>query len=110
VSIRGHNSPAVSPSSPDPVHARVLGDAPVRLWGLSPRERLVRLLQRAGVAGVGDAGEPAPAVGSVVLVRGDWVYDDRVVTALVRTRGVLLQAAGGGRGGGGGAPRPPPPT
>jgi phosphatidylglycerophosphate synthase len=33
-------------------------------------------------------------VGSVVLVRGDWVYDDRVVTALVRTRGVLLQAAG----------------
>jgi phosphatidylglycerophosphate synthase len=66
----------------------------VRLWGLTPRERLVRLLRRTGVAGIGDAAEPAPADGSVLLVRGDWVYDDRVVTALVRTRGVFLQAAG----------------
>jgi phosphatidylglycerophosphate synthase len=77
-----------------PVHVRILGDAPVRLWGLSPRERLTRLLQRSGVASVGDAADPAPPEGSVVLVRGDWVYDDRVVTALVRTRGVFLQAAG----------------
>jgi phosphatidylglycerophosphate synthase len=76
-----------------PVHARILGDAPVRLWGLSPRERLARLLGRTGVAGIGDAAEPAPAGASVVVVRGDWVYDDRVVSALVRTRGVLLQAA-----------------
>jgi phosphatidylglycerophosphate synthase len=88
----------VSPSNstPSPVHARILGDAPVRLWGLSPRERLARLLRRTGVAGVGDAGEPAPAAGSVVLARGDYVYDDRVVRALVRTPNVLLQVAGDG--------------
>lgn len=77
-----------------PVHVRILGDAPVRLWGLTPRERLTRLLRRAGVAGVGDVADPAPLGGSVVVVRGDWVYDDRVVTALVRTCGVFLQAAG----------------
>jgi CDP-alcohol phosphatidyltransferase-like enzyme len=75
------------------VHARILGDAPVRLWGLSPRERLARLLGRTGVAGIGDVADPLPAEGTVVLVRGDWVYDDRVVSALVRTRGVLLQAS-----------------
>lgn len=83
-----------SNSTAAPVHARILGDAPVRLWGLSPRARLTRLLERAGVAGVDDAADPAPPEGSVVLVRGDWVYDDRVVAALVRTREVFLQAAG----------------
>jgi phosphatidylglycerophosphate synthase len=85
-------SPAVS--SPAPIHARLLADAEVRLWGLSPRERLARLLRRAGVAEIGDAGEPAPAAGSLVLMRGDYVYDDRVVTALVRTPGVLLRVPG----------------
>ena len=76
------------------VHARILADAAVRLWGLSPRERLARLLRRAGVANVGDAAEPAPAEGSMLLVRGDYVYDDRVVTALVRTPSVLLRVPG----------------
>jgi phosphatidylglycerophosphate synthase len=75
------------------VHARILGDAAVRLWGLSPRERLTRLFRRAGVAHVGDGG-PAPAGTSVVLVRGDYVYDDRVVAGLARTPNVLLQVAG----------------
>jgi hypothetical protein len=73
------------------VHARILADAAVRLWGLSPRERLTRLLHRAGVAHVGDAAEPVPAQGSMLLVRGDYVYDDRVVSALVRTPNVLLR-------------------
>jgi phosphatidylglycerophosphate synthase len=76
------------------VHARIVADAPVRLWGLSPRERLARLLRRAGVVDVEDAAEPAPAGASVVLLRGDYVYDDRVVTALVRTPGVLLRVMG----------------
>jgi phosphatidylglycerophosphate synthase len=79
-----------------PVHARILGDAPVRLWGLTPRERLARLLGRSGVASVADAAEPLPAEGTVVLARGDWVYDDRVVTALVGARNVLLQVPGHG--------------
>ena len=81
-------------SPPVAVHARILGDASVRLWGLSPRERLVRLLHRARVAHVGDATEPVPAGCSVVLMRGDYVYDDRVVTALVRTPNVLLRVTG----------------
>lgn len=76
------------------VHARILGDAAVRLWGLSPRERLARLLRRAGVGHVGDAAEPVPGDGSMLLVRGDYVYDDRVVTALVRTPNVLLRVTG----------------
>ena len=81
-------------SPPAAVHARILADAAVRLWGLSPRERLARLLHRARVAHVGDAAEPVPAECSMVLMRGDYVYDDRVVTALVRTPNVLLRVTG----------------
>ena len=78
-------------SAPVPVHARILADTAVRLWGLSPRERLTRLLRRARVAHVGDVAEPVPPECSMVLMRGDYVYDDRVVTALVRTPNVLLR-------------------
>ena len=88
--------PNSATSSPARVHARIVADATVRLWGLSPRERLVRLLRRAGVAHVGDAAEPVPAGASILLVRGDWVYDDRVVAALVRTPNVLLRVTGDG--------------
>ena len=83
-------------STTSAVHARLLADTPVRLWGLTPRERLTRLLRRSGVASVADAAEPVPADGSLLLVRGDWVYDDRIVIALVRTRNVLLQVTGDG--------------
>ena len=86
--------PTKNASPPAAVHARILGDASVRLWGLSPRERLVRLLRRARVANVGDATEPVPGGCSMVLMRGDYVYDDRVVTALVRTPNVLLRVTG----------------
>src|SRR4030095_17224927 len=96
VSIHVHNRPAVSLPNRNAsplvaVHARILGDASVRLWGLSPRARLVRLLTRTRVAHVGDATEPVPGGCSMVLIRGDYVYDDRVVTALVRTPNVLLR-------------------
>ncbi|HEU4367980.1 MAG TPA: CDP-alcohol phosphatidyltransferase family protein [Methylomirabilota bacterium] len=88
-------SPSNSATAPPAViHARILADAAVRLWGLTPRERLTRLLHRAGVAQVGDTAEPAPAGGSVILMRGDYVYDDRVVIALVRTPNVLLRVTG----------------
>jgi phosphatidylglycerophosphate synthase len=72
--------------------ARVLGDALVRLWGLSSHDRIARQLQRAG--GVPLLRTSEPTHDSVVLLRGDYVYDDRVVAALVRTPGVLLRAGG----------------
>lgn len=69
----------------------ILGEGPVRLWGLSSRERLRRQLARAGVLRVGDPARPPSGPDTVVLLRADHLYDDRVVTALVRTPGVLLR-------------------
>ena len=68
----------------------------VRLWGLSSHDRIARQLQRAGGVRLLAPSDPRPTQGSIVLLRGDYVYDDRVVAALVRTPGVLLTASGGG--------------
>jgi hypothetical protein len=74
------------------VHALLLGDAPVRLWGLSSRERLARQLARVGARSFVDGGDRQPGAESVVLIRADHVYDDRVIAALVKTPGMLLRA------------------
>lgn len=74
--------------------AGILGDAPARLWGLSSRDRIARQINRARVVRLLAPSDPLPPDGSVVLFRGDHVYDDRVVAALVRTPGVLLRRGG----------------
>jgi phosphatidylglycerophosphate synthase len=74
------------------IHALILGDAPVRLWGLSSRERLARQLRHVGVRCFVDGGDREPGAEFVVLIRADHVYDDRVIAALVKTPGMLLRA------------------
>lgn len=74
------------------IHALLLGDGAARLWGLSSRERLTRQLERVGVRAFVDGGDREPRADSVVLIRADHVYDDRVIAALVKTPGMLLRA------------------
>jgi phosphatidylglycerophosphate synthase len=79
------------------VLAHIVGDTPVRLWGLAPRERLRRLLRRAGVADVRETLVGGSNADSVVVARGDYVYDDRVIAQLARRPGVALALRRGGR-------------
>lgn len=78
-------------------YAVVLGDTPVRLWGLTSAERLERQLRRAGVSLWRDGIDALPADASVILVRADYLYDSRVVTGLAKAQRVLLQVDDGGR-------------
>jgi len=78
---------AVPPSPPHAVSARpaplrqasgtVVGESPLRVWGLPSALRLERQLALAGARA--DAAE-APRR---VLLRADWVYDDALVRGLV---------------------------
>jgi len=85
------------------VHAEA--SAPTTIWGLTPEERLTRSLRIAGCSEITNsrAERPAaaPATGSVVVLRGDALFDPRVVEALVAKPGTLLLApwpdAGGRR-------------
>lgn len=55
----------------------VVGDSPLRIWSLTPDERLRRQFGRAGATADVHKAE------RVVLLRADWVYDDPLVRGLV---------------------------
>jgi phosphatidylglycerophosphate synthase len=57
------------------VSGYIVGESPLRVWGLPSALRLRRQLERAG------AGEAA--ADRAVLVRADWVYDQAIVRGLV---------------------------
>lgn len=75
------------------------GDSPpVEIWGLSPSERLRRSLMRAGCADVQNVDPAAPPrvplEGSLALLRGDVIFDERLVAALVAQANRVLVAPG----------------
>lgn len=74
-----------------PVCAYIVEESPVRLWGLSSRQRLDRVLKRAGVCDVVNDLDSVAQGNSVLLLRGDHLYDDRVINSLVNTGSVLLR-------------------
>jgi hypothetical protein len=55
----------------------VVDESPVRLWGLTVRERVRRLLDGKDGNRLVDRLEAVPADGSVLLVRGDYLLDAR---------------------------------
>lgn len=77
--------------------ARIVGNSPVLLWGVDGATRLQRQLRAAGVASViGDAQSPAPG-SSVLLLRGDYLFDDRTLRDLAEKVGtvIVVPSAGG---------------
>ncbi len=66
------------------------------IWGLSPEERLRRSLERAGCAEVhtlrGDETADPGGTGPALVLRADWIYDERVIAALTQTQDAVLLA------------------
>jgi phosphatidylglycerophosphate synthase len=79
-----------------------VGCPEVRIWGLTPAQRLQRSLRNAGcdkIDRVPDDGIPAgDAAGNALLLRGDLLFDPRLVEALLTTPGCLLMARLDGAG------------
>lgn len=69
----------------------IVGDSPVRLWGLSSRERLRRQLGRVGVTGWMEDEAASFGAESVLLVRADHLYDERILAELAKTECVVLR-------------------
>jgi phosphatidylglycerophosphate synthase len=68
----------------------IVGGTGVRLWGLDGAERLARQLRAAGVPRLIGNGDGAPGGGSVLLVRGDYLFEDRTIADLARRPGVAV--------------------
>ena len=79
------------------MHAVVLGDSPVRLWGLTPAERMERQLRSEGIGLWRGSFETLPANETFLVLRGDCMYDARVIRGLAKARQAMLQVDAGGR-------------
>ena len=78
-----------------PPVALILGACPVRLWGMTPAERLRRALSRAGVAEV-RSWPDAPVPGRRhLLVRDDHVFDAVLIADLARADNTVLTTGAG---------------
>lgn len=77
------------------VYAHILGETPVRLWGLSSRERLKRLLRQAKVTHLVEDLGSIPDKNSVLILRGDYLFDNRVIKDLVKCHNAILQVPAG---------------
>jgi len=91
------NSAGAQATEQRPV-ARLLGACDLELWGLSQAVRLRRALAAVGVESCLAAGARLPESGRVMLIRLDYVYEQRLLVDLVASPDALL-CADDGRGG-----------
>lgn len=80
-------------AAPRRLAARWIGSSPIRVWGLTPPERLRRSLQRAGIADSAEWGGTVP-VDETLLFLGDTIYDDDLVRALAHAPPCVVAAGG----------------
>jgi phosphatidylglycerophosphate synthase len=78
------------------IHAIIFAETPVQLWGLSSRQRLERILKKMNVSSWLDHPAAASAADSILLLRGDYLYDERIIQNLVQKPGTVLQISENG--------------
>ncbi|MGD8645724.1 MAG: CDP-alcohol phosphatidyltransferase family protein [Desulfobacterales bacterium] len=74
-----------------PIYAYFINESPVKLWGLTSRQRNIRVLKSAGVTDIVRDLSELPDNDSVLLLRGDYLFDDRVIRYLVQSPDLLLK-------------------
>ena len=66
-------------------------ESDIRLWGLTSRERLGRMLVRLGITHVLSDVCDIPTESSVLIIRGDFIFDDRILRSLSKEKNVILK-------------------
>jgi phosphatidylglycerophosphate synthase len=77
--------------------AVVLGDSPIRLWGLTAAERLARQLRAERIAVSRNGFGTLQPRATVLLLRGDCLYDARVIRGLAKSKDSMLEVDVDGR-------------
>jgi phosphatidylglycerophosphate synthase len=72
------------------IHALVLEQTPVSLWGLSAHERLRRQLNEAGGVKLVESAAGLPGAGRVLLLNGTYLFEVRTLSALLSKSDSLL--------------------
>lgn len=84
---------------PTPSHPaiRILGQSPVTIFGLDGGERLIRQFASFGFKDAAFWPAPVKDAASVVLIRGDYVFEETLLRALAAGPGVILADPASGR-------------
>ena len=73
------------------IYVHIIGGSSITIWGLTSRERKLRVLRNTGVTNIVDDIATVPENSSILLLKGDYLFDDRVINYLVQTPNVLLK-------------------
>jgi len=73
------------------IYVRIIQESPIPLWGLSSRERLERMLTKAGVRSIQEDVHAVTAEDTVLLLRGDFLYDQRIIENMIGSVGIVLE-------------------
>ena len=77
------------------LYVHIIGNNPVKVWGLTSRERKLRVLKKAGVTAVVDDITSLPENSSLLVLNDDYLFDDRVINYLLQTPDILLKTSHG---------------
>jgi len=77
----------------------IIGDSPVKMWGMSPSERLQKQFSAQKISKTVSIEEAANQSGPVIFVRGDVVIDTPLIPVLVKGEEIALtlETGDGGR-------------
>jgi phosphatidylglycerophosphate synthase len=82
---------------PQPTYIHIVGDSETNIWGLSGRERLQRMLKPFSQCRLVDDPEHIPAHAPALLLRADYLFDARVLAALIHAKTNLLLGSNNGK-------------
>ena len=69
----------------------------IRLWNVTSRSRLQRVFKKIGVNNFLENIHDLPPESSLFIVRGDYLFDDRVLLWLSKEKNSVLDVRGGAR-------------
>jgi hypothetical protein len=74
---------------PITIYVYIIGDSEIDIWGLSGRERLRRMVASRAQAKLVDKIAQIPGQAAVLLLRADYLFDDRVLATLISAKTYL---------------------
>ena len=74
-----------------PLYTYIYGECLVRIWGLTSRQRIERLLVTSGKSTIVNDLSPLQDNDAVLILRSDYLFDDRLVNYLAATPNIILQ-------------------
>ena len=76
------------------VYVHILNESPITIWGLTPRQRIRRVLKDVPASNFVDDVSVLPDNHTVLLLRGDYLYDDRLLNYFVQTPARMMKIDG----------------